>query len=873
MRNRLFRSRLLPAVALLWLSALAREARADLDLEATAVPGEPFGVGRVELELPRELLPPVLGVEGVRIVERNGRVLYPAIELRPVRTLLRNVLDRPAKATIYFLFRGSDRLELAIEGVGRVPLALTPRRDSRGHRELLEEWWEEYARRPGVLKAEPDYPLVVDNYLQSMLAYRLRLPLRAGDAEPSLEERLVAELGLPFGSERQRLALVRQRFLRAEAPLEPADRPLPEAAPAEELRLPPIGQDVLIEPIAERVPAECLYVRYGSFGNFLWFQDTLAQWGGDVQNLVALRGLDDDARGRIERRLVLSTSPLSRLLGDAVIADAAFVATDLRIADGTAFGLLFQARNNTLLTANLVQQRAERLQAGDGVVEQKLTIDGRPVSLLVSADGGVRSYYAADEGFHFVTTSETLVRRFLETGKATRSLGRSDDFRLARSMLPLERQDAVFIYLSDAFLRELSSLRYRIESARRDAALADMEIVQLAVLAAAAEGKPAGSVEELIEGGFLPGGFGARADGSRAVFDKGVVYDSLRGHRGALKPAVDVETISATQEEVEAYGRLSRSLTDRLGRMPPVCLAVQRSQAGKGRQRIAVDLRLAPLSNRLFERLAEVVGPPEGRRLAPVPGDLVAFEAVLPQQRLFGGLADLRPPSPSIAGLILGATSLREMAVGYMGWVGQPGPLALADRLTNAPPDPAGFSRGRLGLWRRQYGEFVLYSFQPEVLQKVPPLLKYADTEREAQFWGRIEDVSQSRAAPMINRLGYARTYQTAAGNLRLLNQLETQLHVPGAHAREATELILDARLVCPLGGEYGYRATSEDVGYWISTAMEKLPPPGPFGAGAPGEFVAPPLNWFRGMEIESAVLRDRAAARLEVEMESVQSD
>lgn len=872
MRNRLFRSRLLPAVALLWLSALAAEARADRDLEATAVPGEPFGVGRVELELPREILPPVLGVNGLRIVERNGRVFYPAIELRPVRTLLHNVLDRPAKATIYFLFRGSDRLELAIEGVGRVPLALTPRRDSRRHRELLDEWWEQYARRPGLFEAEPDYPLVVDNYLQSMLAYRLRLPLRAGDADPSLEERLVAELGLPFGSERQRLALVRQRFLRAGEPLEPADRPLPEAAPAEELRLPPIAGDVSIEPIAGRVPAECLYVRYGSFGNFLWFQDTLSQWGGDVQNLVALRGLDDDARGRIERRLVLSTSPLSRLLGDAVIADVAFVATDLRIADGTAFGLLFQARNNTLLTANLAQQRTERLQAG-GVAEHKLTIDGRPVSLLASADGSVRSYYAADEGFHFVATSETLVRRFLETGKATRSLGNSDDFRLARSMLPVERQDAVFIYLSDAFLRELSSPRYRIESARRDAALADMEIVELAVLAAAAEGKPAGSIEELIEGGFLPGGFGSRADGSRAVFDKGVVYDSLRGHRGALKPAVDVETNSATQEEVEAFGRLSRSLTDRLGRLPPVCLAVQRVPAGNGRQRIAVELRLAPLSNRLFERLTEVVGPPEGRRLAPMAGDLVAFEAVLPQQRLFGGLADLRPPSPSIAGLILGATSLREMAIGYMGWVGQPGPLALVDRLTNTPPDPAGFSRGRLGLWRRQYGEFVLYSFQPEVLQQVPPLLKYVKTQREAQFWGRIEDVSQSRAAPMINRLGYARTYQTAAGNLRLLNQLETQLHVPGAHAREAAELILDARLVCPLGGEYEYRTTPEDMGYWISTAMEKLPPPGPFGAGSPSEFVAPPLNWFRGMEIESAVLRDRAAARLELQMESVQSD
>ena len=47
-----------------------------------------------------------------------------------------------------------------------------------------------------------------------------------------------------------------------------------------------------IEPIAMHVPAECFYVRFGSFANFLWLQDTLAKWGGDAQNLIALRGLD-----------------------------------------------------------------------------------------------------------------------------------------------------------------------------------------------------------------------------------------------------------------------------------------------------------------------------------------------------------------------------------------------------------------------------------------------------------------------------------------------------------------------------------------------------------------------------------------------------
>ncbi len=33
--------------------------------------------------------------------------------------------------------------------------------------------------------------------------------------------------------------------------------------------------------MAMRVPAECFYVRFGSFANFLWLQDTLAKWGGD----------------------------------------------------------------------------------------------------------------------------------------------------------------------------------------------------------------------------------------------------------------------------------------------------------------------------------------------------------------------------------------------------------------------------------------------------------------------------------------------------------------------------------------------------------------------------------------------------------------
>ncbi len=98
----------------------------------------------------------------------------------------------------------------------------------------------------------------------------------------------------------------------------------------------------------------------------------------------------------------------------------------------------------------------------------------------------------------------------------------------------------MFIYFSDAFFRNFTSPAYRIESLRRLQAATDIEIVQLAKLNAATEGKPGGTIEELIAGGFLPPGFGPRADGSQAVIGKGEVYDSLRGRRGSFVPVPDV---------------------------------------------------------------------------------------------------------------------------------------------------------------------------------------------------------------------------------------------------------------------------------------------------------------------------------------------
>ncbi len=119
-----------------------------------------------------------------------------------------------------------------------------------------------------------------------------------------------------------------------EPPPAPNPLPGPEGNP---------GPEPKIEPIARHVPAEFFYIRFGSFDNFLWFQDTLDTWGGDLQNLVAMRGLNDQKNQRIQNQLVLEQTQLSRMLGGTVISDVAMVGTDLLLQDGPAIGFLFEA--------------------------------------------------------------------------------------------------------------------------------------------------------------------------------------------------------------------------------------------------------------------------------------------------------------------------------------------------------------------------------------------------------------------------------------------------------------------------------------------------------------------------------------------------
>ena len=518
--------------------------------------------------------------------------------------------------------------------------------------------------------------------------------------------------------------------------------------------------------------------------------------------------------------------------------------------DGAAIGFLFEARNNMLLGSSLSGPRAARVKQGKAK-EETVKIEGQNVSYLSSPDGSIRSYYVVSGDYHFVTSSPALVARFLQTAKGQGSLGNSPEFRHARSVLPIDRNDAVFVYFSDAFFRNFTGPAYRIESLRRLEAATDIEIVQLAKLNAATEGKPGGTIEELIDGGFLPPGFGPRSDGSRAVMGKGEVYDSVRGRRGSFVPVPDVPVEQVSRAEAASYARFVAYAQENWGRIEPILVGLQRKSLPGKREQVVIDARMTPLQRKRIEMLAKIVGPIANDQFAPVPGNMATFEASLANQRMFGALRDVAPPNEVIDGRSMPWLKLRNAIVRLP---------RLSGRCRLPPPAGTDVRRAagrqRLPAERHRAVAIAIWDvcplfLPPGGLAAIAPQLRFEPARQPAQLRLHVNDITGARITPFLNNWGYARTRETALGNIRLMHSLNQQLHVPVKDCREAAEFLLAAKLVCPLGGQYVVRDVAGGESHWTSTKLEEFQPHGGFVPEHDRAEVVHPYGRFRHVAVD----------------------
>ncbi len=158
--------------------------------------------------------------------------------------------------------------------------------------------------------------------------------------------------------------------------------PLPKAPQWLAASLPPIAEDVSVERIARRVPPECLYLRFGSFNNYVWFQELTTRFGGDISQAVFMRGFNYEASARMERMLGAKLTAIAKMFGDKLIDDMALIGTDLYFKEGGSLGSILSTNNAALLMTTLQSDRQAAMKANPGATIETVQIAGRDVSLL-----------------------------------------------------------------------------------------------------------------------------------------------------------------------------------------------------------------------------------------------------------------------------------------------------------------------------------------------------------------------------------------------------------------------------------------------------------------------------------------------------------
>ncbi len=899
--------------------------------------GIPYGIAAIEIPLRNPVLgdgPPRLRLNGssarpfftvsknvqVRAAELPSERPLPRIGqgrlLGRVGNLIREVAGgdeiqhETVARRITFLFTGDEPFTVQIvDRDGRVgAFEIRPASDPRPRERLLTDWWTDFTEQSKRQIERIDTPPWVQTYLVGMLSGRLGLPLpgwygnTAGQAQ---SDPLLMTLDWIGGAARvsNRVFASAAAGRDLDAPDMPASAdvaamPLPapiawqDAPPARDLAPDAVGPE--IEAIANRVPPECFYIRYGKFENYLWYQDLTDEYGGDISRMITLSGLSDDGTARLTRQLGLQTTEMGRVLGPSVIADQAVIGRDLFLQDGAAMGVLFQPTNAYLLRSNLNNDRKTLANQSDAITLGDVTLKNGRGTLLRSSDNAVRSYMIEQNGFICVTNSKAIAERFLEVGKSGESLGKTEAFRVARTLHPLSSDDTIFAYFSPEMLQGLLTPQYLIELRRRMQSEADIALVHLARLAAAnqtaAGFQSIGEIEPLVEAGFLPVGFGERPDGS-GVFALGDrVLDSRRGARGTFLPIPDNPIETVTPTEAEWYGEIAAAYAQQFRSLDPIFVGIKRelitdpetaggptdNENRERLERLTVHAEVAPWQPENYGSWAEQLGPPTLVAIRFAPDDIVAVQAHVisdvlgPPTHMFAGIKDSHPAQPEAFDGILGSYQAIQTLPGYLGAWPLPGML---DRL------PLGIGRGqpvgpnmtRLlgGVYRYTGGEFSILSFDPALLTATVTQLAAEEVSDSAQVRAHVGNLHGSRLEGWVNEFLYQRAAASSVAEADFLTSLSEQLGVAPEHALAQARLILGGDVQCVLGGEYQSnpvdRAVSAATPRWRSTAWgagNDVPPAYP-----PANYEAPVMRWFRGADGMLTQYPNRLVADLVIEI------
>ena len=399
------------------------------------------------------------------------------------------------------------------------------------------------------------------------------------------------------------------------------------------------GLKPAIEPLASVAPADAIYVHFGDMRHFVRLLKDVDAWLAPAARALEMSPGEWGMAERYERELAVERTGLAEKLGHLAVKGVAVVLGDPLLREGTDVALLFDVGNEALLEGALgafaANARARRPDATTGTV----TILGRPVAVLSTADGEIRQHRVRVGNVEIVANAPEAVQRILEAIDGKRpSLARTGEYQYFRGLYP-HRTGRGFAFLSDAFVGRVTGPAFKIAAARRMSAAADLRAVSgAALLHGLLDGElPAGAdATALIASGMAAKTDFVHEDGRPIAFTAGTGPSSSWGRSGRLESlsavAARLETVS--EAEKAAYEQFRDSYQQYWrGFIDPIGVEVE-PLTGTSGQGWRVDARMLPLIDASgYNELAELTG--RGTIATPTTPDGLHWRVALgPDSRL-----------------------------------------------------------------------------------------------------------------------------------------------------------------------------------------------------------------------------------------------
>lgn len=365
------------------------------------------------------------------------------------------------------------------------------------------------------------------------------------------------------------------------------------------------GRTPVIERAASYAPADWYYTHFTSVPAMRRVLEASDRWGAHLLSSYRLSGRDAHLRERLERRLLLRMAPELDPFYQLVVGEIAVVGSDPFLFEGSDVTVVFSLKAPALFASRMGMARREAAPGNVRVISEHYR--GWEIEGIVTADRSVSSFTSVRGEVGLVSTSLSALRRVADTVNGTLPpLAKSDDFRYARSLYPYasEAEDG-FLFLSDAFVRQVVGPRQKIAEARRVRCAVSLQTAAFATMLFQGERREAPtSLEELFARGFLDRRALRCPDAGQYALSGGTPECSVHGRIGAMTPNLELPIERVSPQEATAYGEFREAYRNYWRRyVDPVAV---RARVGA---RLEVEATILPLvENSAYRGLLSALG-------------------------------------------------------------------------------------------------------------------------------------------------------------------------------------------------------------------------------------------------------------------------